>query len=182
MVISKFNQENDIPRVLELLNDDEAIKHRFQNTLSRENDFIYVAELNGLTVGILIINIQSKRSVAITIYVNMSYRNLGIGSKLCLHADQLLQETPYIYAECEMEANDVVAKFLEKRGYIRSYTVLRMERDNILISPIELSDSSLAKRGIIIRSYRDSDYLAYHNIVNVGFYIMRKKSMCYSVV
>lgn len=176
MTITRITAEQELHKIIEFLKDEEKINKRFQEAISQEYDSVYITECDGSIAGILIIQKRNSLSVVPTIYVPKSKQNQGIGTELLLFADKILQESPYEYAECECEINDSTASFLEKRGYIRSYTVIRMERGIDLISPEELSEQSLTEKGIVIRNYRDEDYLAYHNIVGVGFYLMRKKA------
>lgn len=176
MTITRITADYELHRIIELLKDEEKISKHFQKAISQDSDSVYIAECDGTIAGILIIQRQNYLSVVPSVYVPKSKQNQGIGTELLLFADRILQDSPYEYAECEFDVNGHTASFLEKRGYIHSYTVIRMERGIDLISPKELSDQSLAEKGIVIRNYRDEDYMAYHNIVGVGFYLMRKKA------
>jgi GNAT superfamily N-acetyltransferase len=50
-----------------------------------------------------------------------------------------------------------------------------MERDNTLIDSEKISDASLLESGIVIRHYKDDDYMAWHNISDVAFFLLREK-------
>jgi ribosomal protein S18 acetylase RimI-like enzyme len=109
------------------------------------------------------------------VYVREDKRRVGIGTALLRFLDRLLDASPYEFAERQVDAEEGTATFLEKNGYGRYFTEIMMERDNTPVDTEKMTDEALAQRGLVIRNYRDEDYWAYHNIVGVGFYLMREK-------
>jgi len=174
--ITKLTSDYDQHQITRLLQGEEKILKRFKDAIASEEASIYVAEGDEELVGILILQRQNRLSVVPTIFVHKAKRNQGIGTELLRFADQVLEVSKYEYAECEFDANPEIASMLDKKGYVRNYTVIRLERDNTLISPDVINHQTLKDKGILIRNYRDEDYWAYHNIVDVGFYLMRKKA------
>jgi GNAT superfamily N-acetyltransferase len=174
--ISKLNPSYSTEKIHELLKDENEIFNSFQKAESAEGDFVYIAENDQTIQGILIIQRINRLSAKIVLFVDEHMRNNGIGTKLLETSDQIIQTTPYEFTVCEFKLNDNTADFLEKRGYIRSFKEVNMERDNTLISPEKINDMALAQKGIVIRNYKNEDYWANHNIVSVGFYLMRKKA------
>lgn len=174
--ISKCSSFYSIDKIYELLKDENEIFNSFQKAKSSEGDFVYIAENNYNILGILIIQRINRLSARIILFVDKHIRNKGIGTKLLEVSDQIIQDTQYEFTECEFNLNDNIANFLEKRGCIRSFVGVNMERDNTLIFPEKITDAALAQKGIVIRNYTNDDYWANHNIVGIGFYLMRKKA------
>lgn len=174
--ISKFSSFYSIDKIYEILKDENEIFNSFQKAKSSEGNFVYIAENNYNILGILIIQRINRLSARIILFVDKHIRNKGIGTKLLEVSDQIIQDTQYEFTECEFNLNDNIANFLEKRGYIRSFVGVNMERDNTLIFPEKITDAALAQKGIVIRNYTNDDYWANHKIVGIGFYLMRKKA------
>lgn len=134
-----------------------------------------MAEDAGEVVGLLLIQQSGRHSVTPTVFVRDDKRRMGIGTALLRLLDRLLDDSAYEYAERQVDAEEGTAAFLQKNGYTRYYTEVMMQRDGTPIDAEGTTDAALAQRGLTIRNYSDEDYWAYHNIVGVGFYLMRER-------
>lgn len=175
MNISKFEAARHSNAILQMLQGKVPLTERFQQAAASAQDSVYVAEDAGAVVGLLMVQVFDRYRVTPTVYVDEGKRRRGIGTALLRFLDQLLDDSSYEYAERPVDAEEGIAAFLEKNGYARYFTEIMMERDNTPVDPEKTTDEALAQRGLVIRNYSDEDYWAYHNIVGVGFYLMRER-------
>lgn len=176
MKISEFDKTRDQTRVLELLMGEAEVLKRFRGAMESDQASIYIAEDAGTVIGTLFMQEFDSLSVTPTVFVAPASRRRGIGTELLRFLDHVLTDSPYERAELQINADEGIAVFLEKNGYFRYFVDILMERDNTPINPTATTDAALAERGIVVRNYRDEDYWAYHNIVGVGFYLMRQRA------
>lgn len=175
MNISAFDAAHHTNAILHMLQGKVHLTERFQQVAASKEDFIHVAEDAGEIVGFLLIQEFDRQRVTPTVFVRGDKRWMGIGTALLRFLDGLLDDSPYEFAERQVDAEEGTAAFLEKNGYTRYFTEVMMQRDNSLVDPEKTTDAALAQRGLLIRNYSDEDYWAYHNIVGVGFYLMRER-------
>lgn len=174
MSITKFNQSTDLDEVKVML-EEKNFWHIFLNATGKRNECTYIARYDNKISGFLSVNRFNIRRADITVYVDEKYRRNGIGTELLRFSDRFISGSKFEHAFCEFTADEGVTKFLTKNGYCSFFSEFKMERDNTLIDSDKLSDTSLRERDIIIRHYKNDDYMAWHNISDIAFFLMREK-------
>lgn len=175
MNVLPFDEARHRSGIMRMLEGKEHLAERFKRAAASAKDSVYVAEDSGEAVGLLMVQEFDRRRVTPTVFVDEGHRRRGIGTELLRFLDRMLDGSPYEYAERQTDADAGTAAFQEKNGYSRCFTEIMMERDATPVAPESTNGAALAQRGIVIRNYGDEDYWAYHNIVGVGFYLMREK-------
>jgi GNAT superfamily N-acetyltransferase len=175
MNITKFDPSTDLTEIKTLLEAKDDVWHRFLNAIVNCNDGPYIAHYNNKITGFLSLNRFNRLRVTPYVYIHEKYRRKGIGTALLRYSDRIISGSCYEHAFCRFTADAGVAEFLAENGYRSFCPEYEMARDTTLLDCVKLSDAALAKKGISIRNYRDEDYLAWHNISDVAFYLLREE-------
>lgn len=175
MNITKFDPLIDYVKLKVLFDIKHDLRQIFLHVIEKHNECLYIARYDNEIAGFLSLNRFNTERVDLTIYIDEKYRRKGIGTGLLRFSDRFISNSTFEYAYCEFTADEGAAEFMTKNGY-RSYCrSFDMERENALIDSDKLNDISLLERGIIIRNYRDDDYIAWHNISDIAFFLLREK-------
>lgn len=175
MNIIQYDPSTDLNEVIAMLDGKDDIRRVFLNTIEKQNECTHIARYDNEIAGFLSVNGFDGRRADITVCVSERYRRKGIGSELLRSSDRFISGSAFEHAYCTFDADDGAANFLAKNGYRPYCSSFEMERDTTLIDGGKFSDASLLERGIIIRNYKDDDYIAYHNISDVAFFLLREK-------
>jgi GNAT superfamily N-acetyltransferase len=175
MNINRFDPSIELDEIKAMLDGKDDLWQLFLRTIEKHNECTYIARNENNAAGFLSLNRNDSRMVKMTVYVDELFRRKGIGTELLRFSDLFISESAYEHADCIFPADRGMAEFLSQNGYSSYCLAFDMERDNTLIDSDKLSDESLLKAGIIIKQYNDDDYMSWHNISDVAFYLLRKK-------
>lgn len=172
--IERLDPLADLDSIKTMLAGKDDVWRRFTQAIGIGLEYARVARYDYKTVGYLTVTRQSARRVEVAVYVDAPYRRRGVGSRLLLSADRYMLNSAYEHARCVFTADESAAEFLGRNGYRPYGPVYDMERG---ASPIDVDrlDTALYKRDILIRPYQDADYMAWHTISDVAFYLLREK-------
>ena len=139
---------------------------------SREN--IMVAEYGGNVVGYSYVSSTGAGYFFVLVYVSSEYRRHNIGTQLYWEAEQRCLESNCIEIFTNYYEEDGATEFAKKLGakYITSSDI--MKYSGVLISEEELINL-ISEKELIIRQYKDEDYLRFQYLWSYGLYEMHKR-------
>ncbi len=173
--IERFDPLTDFDDIKAMLAGEDDVWRRFTHAVGNGLECARVARYDDKIAGYLTVTRQSARHVEVAVYVDAPYRRRGVGSQLLLSADRYMLNSAYEHARCVFAADEGAAEFLSRNGYRLYCPVYDMERGAYPIDGGRLGDAALNKRDIRIRPYQDADYMAWHTISDVAFYLLREK-------
>jgi GNAT superfamily N-acetyltransferase len=165
----------DFDDIKTILAGEDGVWRRFAHAIGNGLACARVARYDDKIAGYLTVTRQSARHVEAAVYVDVPYRRRGVGSQLLLSADHYMLNSAYEHARCVITADEGAAEFLSRNGYRLYCPVYDMERGASPIDGDRLCDTAPYKRDIRIRPYQDADYMAWHTICDVAYYLLREK-------
>lgn len=174
MNIRKLDTFYDIDEIKNMLAVDTDLGKAFEKAIESGSEGIYISsEANEIT-GFLMLKRSTELQAKIYVFVNEKHRYKGIGTELLRFSDELISKSSYENVTCEFSLDTGVARFFEKNGYYTYCHMIKMERNNTLVTLDERSEELLEDANIVIRNYRDSDYLGWHTVSDIAFYLLRE--------
>jgi GNAT superfamily N-acetyltransferase len=175
MVIEKFDPSADMDAVRVLLNENDELWQAFLYTTGQWNEGAYLAREGRELVGVLSLRKYMGRIALLFLFVGENHRRKGMGTKLLSLADRLLSDSIYEQALFRFPANEETARFMRRGGFYHYCGTYEMEREPTLLDYANLNESALHDSGIMIRNYADEDYIAWHNVSDLAFYLLRNQ-------
>lgn len=176
MDIMKFDPEAGLEEARLMLEGKEEAWRSLLFTLGKWNEGAFIVRDGHAPAGILSLRKYTGTIAALMfIYVEEKYRRRGIGSELLRLSDGIISDSAYEQTLCKFAADEGAAQFLTKSGYRLYCSHYEMEREPTLLDGDNLSAAALRDRGIVIRNYTDDDYMGYHNVSDIAFYLLREK-------
>jgi GNAT superfamily N-acetyltransferase len=174
MNIRKLDNLYDIDEIKNMIAADADLRKAFEKAIESGSEGIYIScEANEIT-GFFMLKRFTALQAKIYVYVNEKHRYKGIGTELLRFFDKLISKSSYENVTCEFTQDTGVARFFEKNGYNTYCHIIEMERNNTLVTLDERSEELVEDTSIVIRNYRDSDYLGWHTVSDIAFYLLRE--------
>ncbi len=174
MNIRKLDTFYEIDEIKSMFDTDASLGKTFKKVIESGSGEIYLScEANEIT-GFLMLKRVTALQAAISVFINEKHRYRGIGTELLRFSDKLISNSSYENVTCDFSRDSGVAHFFEKNGYNLYCHVIEMERCNTLITLDERSKELMRDENIVIRNYRDSDYLSWHTVSDIAFYLLRE--------
>lgn len=166
VIVESYQEEKDKVAVERILTGSPYFEAFYYKHAKLHSDNIFVARYEDSVVGFLSFGGFYKQTDTV-IFVDEKYRRKGIGSLLIKKADNILRQNEITeYSWCSYPETEAASRyFLEKNGYYRYYSSYVMEQFHRFLPECNYS----------VRHYQDEDYLSWHNISDIAFFIMREK-------
>ncbi len=98
--------------------------------ICRESSIVLLAFCDGILAGVLCGGVMGSRATINHMAVDPLFRQLGIGSRLLKHSEQLIREKGIRRMFLFVDANNQLGvNFWERKGFNRTYGELTLEKD-----------------------------------------------------
>lgn len=164
--IELYNPLQDKTSIETILQGNEYYTEVFSEEEKHYGDCIYIAHYNDSVAGFLSFTSYIGRGTKTVIFVGEKYRSMGIGTALINMSDKILSKHEAVERSVGvcLDGDSFSLPFVKKHGYSYDYSEYQMER---------IGDF-LPQSDIEVRSYEDEDFLKWHYIQEMAFFILRE--------